>query len=81
MTFMFFTPGMYGKTNLESTQIDQILETLTDMLSAALPGFREQDATKKVQTTRTIVSTLKELHDNRKHLHIYVCRMYITGKC
>lgn len=41
--------GMYGKTNLESTQIDQILETLTDMLSAALPGFREQDATKKAE--------------------------------
>ena len=44
----FFNPGFYGRNNLESTQIDQILETITDLLNAAIPAFRSQDETKKV---------------------------------
>lgn len=48
--------GFYGKNNLESTQIDQILETITDMLNSAVPAFREQDETKKADMMKKFMS-------------------------
>ena len=40
--------GLYGKTNLEAAYIDQILDTVLDLINAIMPVFFEKDEAKKV---------------------------------
>ena len=46
--FSLCQTGLYGKTNLEAAFIDQILDTVLDLMKAAMPVFFEKDETKKV---------------------------------
>ena len=39
---------MYGKTNMESTQIDQIIDTFQDLLLPLSAAVSEKDKAKKV---------------------------------
>ena len=47
---MFILLEFYGKTNLEAAYIDQILDTLQDLVTAAIPYLvtSKQDKDKKV---------------------------------
>ena len=44
----------YGKDNKEATRIDQILDTLGDLLQSFRAGFLEKDETKKVTKIHNI---------------------------
>ena len=45
----------YGKDNKEATRIDQILDTLGDLLQSFRAGFLEKDETKKVTKMHNIL--------------------------
>ena len=47
-------PDFYGKNNLEAAYIDQILDTITDLINTAIPYVIEkhENKAKKVQSTR-----------------------------
>ena len=46
--FIYFVLDFYGKNNKESTQIDQIVDTLGDLMQCFRQAFLEKDETKKV---------------------------------
>ena len=46
--------GMYGKSNLESTQIDQIQETITDLILLFRTARRTTDENKKAELMKKL---------------------------
>ena len=53
---MYFLPDFYGKNNLEAAYIDQILDTITDLINTAIPYVIEkhENKDKKVQICLTL---------------------------
>ena len=60
----------YGKNNLEAAFIDQILDTLQDLVTAAIPYLVEskQDKDKKVKKM-PIILFFNSAHENLTWLH------------
>ncbi|KAK3784174.1 hypothetical protein RRG08_001483 [Elysia crispata] len=46
--------GLYGKTNMESCQIDQIVCLINDYLSAVIKAMYEKDEAKKAELTKNL---------------------------